>query len=187
MIHGKPLHHAIHTATLGAVLAGGLVLSASAMAAPQGLYSADELMDADVYSTAGTAQIGEVEDILLDNDMTVRALVVDTGSLLDLKGNQQFVVEAGKFTVETHNGNSLEEIEYQVNIDLSEAELVQQPAYTNDWWQNARQGAQQAWENTKEGAASAWESTQEGASRALDRIGQALENVGEKTQDAANQ
>ncbi|SFT94201.1 PRC-barrel domain-containing protein [Halomonas saccharevitans] len=187
MIHGKPLHHAIHSATLGALLAGSLALSAGAMAAPQGLYSADELMDADVYSTAGTAQIGEVEDILLDNDMTVRALVVDTGSLLDLKGNQQFVVEAGKFTVETHNGNSLEEIEYQVNVDLSEAELVQQPAYTNDWWQNARQGAQQAWENTKEGAASAWESTQEGASRALDRIGQALENVGEKTQDAANQ
>ncbi|MFG6159396.1 PRC-barrel domain-containing protein [Halomonas sp. 1390] len=187
MIHGKPLHHAIHTATLGAMLAGSLALSAGAMAAPQGLYSADELMDADVYSSTGTEQIGEVEDILLDNDMQVRALVIDTGNLLDLKGEQQFVVESGKFTVETQNGNSLEEIEYQVNVDLSEAELAEQPAYTNDWWQNARQDAHQAWEQTKEGAASAWESTQEGASRALDRIGQALENVGEKTQDAANQ
>jgi len=187
MIHGKPLFHAIHTATLGAVVAGGLALSAGAMAAPQGLYSAEELLDADVYSSAGTAQIGEVEDILLDNDMQVRALVIDTGNLLDLKGEQEFVVEAGKFTVETHNGSSLEEIEYQVNVDLSEAELAEQPAYTNDWWQNARQGAQQAWEQTKEGAASAWESTQEGASRALDRVGQALENVGEKTQEAANQ
>ncbi|TLF51641.1 PRC-barrel domain containing protein [Halomonas urmiana] len=187
MIHGKPLHHAIHTATLGAVLAGSLALSAGAMAAPQGLYSADELMDADVYSSTGTEQIGEVEDILLDNDMQVRALVIDTGNLLDLKGEQQFVVEAGKFTVETQNGNSLEEIEYRVNVDLSEAELAEQPTYTNDWWQNARQDAHQAWEQTKEGAASAWESTQEGASRALDRIGQALENVGEKTQDAANQ
>lgn len=119
--------------------------------------------------------------------MTVRALVIDTGSLLDLKGNQQFVIEAGKFTVETQNGHDLEAIEYRVNVDLNEAQLAEQPAYTNDWWQDARQGAQQAWERTKEGAASAWESTQEGASRALDRIGKALENVGEKTQDAANQ
>jgi len=185
MIHGKPLHHAIHTATLGAVLAGSLALSAGAMAAPQGLYSADELLDADVYPTSGSEQVGEVEDILLDNDMQVRALVIDTGDLLDLKGNQQFVVEAGKFTVETRNGNSLEEIDYRVNVDMSEAELAQQPAYTNDWWQEARQGAQEAWANTKEGAASAWESTQEGASRALDRIGQALENVGERAQRAA--
>ncbi|WP_108444979.1 PRC-barrel domain-containing protein [Halomonas denitrificans] len=187
MIHGKPLCHALHHATLGALLAGGLAVSGAAMAAPQGLYSADELLDADVYATGSSAQVGEVEDILLDNDMTVRALVIDTGTLLDLKGEQQFVIEAGKFTVETQNGHDLEEIEYRVNVDLSEAELAEQPAYTNDWWQNARQGAQEAWERTKEGAASAWESTQEGASRALDRIGQALENVGEKTQDAANQ
>ncbi|QFU00702.1 hypothetical protein FIU83_03525 [Halomonas sp. THAF5a] len=187
MIHGKPLNRAIHRATLGALLAGGLAVSGAASAAPQGLYSTDELLDADVYATGSSAQVGEVEDILLDNDMTVRALVIDTGSLLDLKGNQQFVIEAGKFTVETQNGHDLEAIEYRVNVDLNEAQLAEQPAYTNDWWQDARQGAQQAWERTKEGAASAWESTQEGASRALDRIGKALENVGEKTQDAANQ
>ncbi|APE31535.1 hypothetical protein BOX17_11610 [Halomonas aestuarii] len=186
MTHDTPLRHAIHRASLGALLAGGLALSGSALAAPQGLYSANELLDADVYSTSGSEQVGEVEDILLDNDMQVRALVVDTGNLLDLKGEQQFVVEAGKFTVETQNGNSLDEMVYRVNVDLSEEQLSQQPAYTNDWWQDAREGAQQAWETTKEGAASAWDTTQEGASRALDRIGQALEDVGERTQEAAN-
>lgn len=187
MIHGKSQHHAIRTATLGALLAGSLALSTGAMAAPQGLYSSDELLDAEVYATSSSEQIGEVEDILLDNDMRVRALVIDTGKLLDLKGEQQFVIEAEKFTVETQNGDSLEEMEYRVNVDLSEEQLAQQPAYTNEWWQDARQGAHQAWENTKEGAASAWDTTQEGASKALDRIGQALENVGKKTQEAANQ
>lgn len=186
MAQRKPLNHAIKQATLGALLAGGLAVTGSALAQPQGLYSADELVDASVYATSGSEQVGEVEDILLDNDMQVRALVIDTGNLFDLKGEQHFVIEAGKFTVETQNGNSLEEIEYRVNVDLSEEQIAQQPQYTNDWWQNAREGAQQAWEDTKEGAASAWESTQEGASRALDRIGEALENVGERTQEAAD-
>ncbi|SFU65822.1 PRC-barrel domain-containing protein [Halomonas korlensis] len=174
-------------ALLGILVAGGLAFGSSAMAAPEGLYSADELLDADVYTQADPDdEIGEVEDILLDNDMQVRAIVIDTGNLLDM-GERQYVLEAGQFTVETQNGNDIENIEYRVMVDMSEEELTQQPEYTNDWWQNARQGAQEAWEQTKQGAASAWETTQEGASQALDRIGQALENVGERTQDAASE
>jgi sporulation protein YlmC with PRC-barrel domain len=162
-----------------------MALAGTAMAAPQGLYSAEELLDADVYSSADeSTEIGDVEDILLDNDMQVRALVIDTGNMLDM-GERQYVIESGQFTVETQNGDSLDNIEYRVTVDMTEAEIIQQPQYTSDWWQKARQGAQQAWDQTKEGAASAWESTQEGASEALDRIGEALENVGESAQDAA--
>ncbi|MDR9438558.1 MAG: PRC-barrel domain-containing protein [Halomonas sp.] len=186
MSQRKPLNHAIKQTSLGILFAGGLAVAGSAVAQPQGLYSADELLDADVYATSSSEPIGDVEDILLDNDMQVRALVIDTGTLLDFKGEQQFVIESGKFTVETRDGNSLEEMEYRVNVDLSEEQVAEQPQYTNDWWQNAREGAQQAWEDTKEGAASAWETTQEGASRALDRIGEALENVGERTRKAAD-
>ncbi|MGM0913095.1 MAG: PRC-barrel domain-containing protein [Pseudomonadota bacterium] len=186
MAQRKSLNHAIKPATLGALLAGGLAIAGSAVAQPQGLYSADELLGAEVYATSGSEQIGDVDDILLDNDMQVRAIVIDTGNLIDFKGEQQFVIEAGKFTVETQNGNSLEEIDYRVNVELSEEQIAQQPQYTTDWWQNAREGAHQAWEDTKEGAASAWESTQEGASQALGRIGEALENVGERTQEAAD-
>ncbi|MDR5903427.1 PRC-barrel domain-containing protein [Halomonas icarae] len=182
MRYGKPL---LRHATLSTLIAGGLVVSASAMAEPQGLYSSDELLDADVYTAADSREIGEVEDILLDNDMRVRALVIDTGELLDIDGDQEFVIEAGRFSVETHNGDDLDDIEYRVIVDMSDAQISQQPTYDNDWWQDARQGAHEAWEQTKEGAASAWETTQEGASRALDSIGKALENVGKKTQDAA--
>lgn len=182
MLYGTPL---LRNTTLSLLAAGGLALSASAMAEPQGLYSSDELLDADVYTAADNREIGEVEDILLDNDMRVRALVVDTGDLLDINGEQEFVIEAGQFSVETHNGDNLDDIEYRVTVDMNGAQISQQPAYDNDWWRNARQGAHDAWDQTKEGAASAWDSTQEGASRALDRIGKALEDVGRKTQEAA--
>jgi sporulation protein YlmC with PRC-barrel domain len=185
MMTRTPIDNALKHASLGLMLAGGLTLAGAAMAAPQGLYSAEELLDADVYSSAdASTEIGDVEDILLDNDMQMRALVIDTGNLLDM-GERQYVIESGRFTVETQEGDNLDNIEYRVTVDMTEAEIVEQPQYTNDWWQNARQGTQQAWEETKEGAASAWETTQEGASEALDRIGQALQNVGERAQEAA--
>jgi len=186
MAQHTPLNRLIQQAAIGALLVGGLTMVGSAMAQPQGLYSTDELIGSDVYATSSSDRIGDVEDILLDNDMQVRALVIDTGTLLDFKGEQQFVIETGKFTVETRDGNNLEAVAYRVNVDMSEEQITQQPQYTNAWWQNAREGAQQAWEDTKEGAASAWETTQEGASTALDRIGQALEKVGERTREAAD-
>ncbi|MBB3230989.1 PRC-barrel domain-containing protein [Halomonas stenophila] len=169
-----------------ALIAGGMAVTATAQAETQGLYSADELLDADVYTQANPdVDIGEVEDVLLDNDMRLRALVIDTGNLLDM-GRKQYVIETGHFTVETHNGDRLEAIEYRVHVDLSEQAITQQPEYTDTWWSEARQNMQRAWSETKQGAASAWDTTQEGASKALDRIGNALKAAGEKTQQAAD-
>lgn len=171
MTSSHPRNHTL----LSILVAGGLAFGSSAMAATEGLYSSDELLDADVYTQDDPDdEIGEVEDILLDNAMQVRAIVIDTGNLLDM-GEKQYVLEAGQFTVETRNGNDLDAIEYRIVVDMSEEEIIQQPEYTNDWWQNARQGAHEAWEQTKQGA-----------SQALDRIGGALENVGERTQEAAS-
>ncbi|XKE44542.1 PRC-barrel domain-containing protein [Halomonas organivorans] len=168
-----------------ALLATGLASAGTAQAAPQGLYSADELLDAEVTSReAPDVVIGEVEDLLLDDDMRLRALVIDTGNLLDM-GEKQYVIEAGEFSVETRHGDRLDAIEYRVTVDLDESAITRQPEYTDGWWSQARQNMQQAWSDTREDAASAWETTQEGASRALDRIGRALEAAGERTQRAA--
>ncbi|MBB3141531.1 PRC-barrel domain-containing protein [Halomonas organivorans] len=168
-----------------ALLAAGLAVSTTAQAAPQGLYSTNELLDAEVYTPdAPERAIGEVEDVLLDDDMRLRALVVDTGNLLDL-GDKQYVIEAGHFSVETHHGERLDDIEYRVNLDLDAAAVAEQPEYTDGWWNQARESMRQAWADTQEGAASAWETTQEGASNALDRIGQALQSAGESAQKAA--
>ena len=44
---------------------------------------ADELLDADVYDSNGE-EIGEVEDILLGNDMSVHSLVIKPGDVLEV-------------------------------------------------------------------------------------------------------
>lgn len=183
MIMRKPLNAAI--ATL--LIAGGLGATSTAMAAPQGLYSADELNDADVYLASDPENdVGDVEDVLLDERMRVHALVVDTGNLLDL-GEKQYVIETGKFTVETRNGDDLENVEYAVHLDMSEEEITQQPEYTNDWWTQAKQSTLQAWENTKETAASAWENTKAATASALSSAGAALDEAGNETQQAAEE
>ena len=63
------------------LVAGSMAFSLSAHAA-EGLYSADDLIDADVYDSAGE-EVGEVEDILMGNDMSVHSLVIKTGDVLE--------------------------------------------------------------------------------------------------------
>ena len=168
--------------TLGVatLAAGSVMMSQIALAqdntGPQGLYSADELMDADVFlSSKPNEDIGDVEDILLGEDMSVQALVVEAGGVLDM-GDKDFVVQKGDFTVETNNDDNLDNIEYRVLLDMDESTLKQQPEYDNDWWQQAKTQAAEAWENTKQGASSAWEDTKAATSDLLDDASDAIDN-----------
>ncbi|WP_110603144.1 MULTISPECIES: PRC-barrel domain containing protein [Salinicola] len=168
--------------TLGvATLAAGSMMMTQAATAQetqgaQGLYSADELMDADVFlSSKPNDDIGDVEDILLGDDMSVQALVVEAGGVLDM-GDKNFVVEKGNFTVETDHDENLDNIEYRVVLDMDENALKQQPEYTNDWWQNAKSQAAEAWENTKQGASSAWKDTKAATSNLLNDASNAIDN-----------
>ena len=62
----KPFNKAL----LATLAAGTLSVGGLAWGAPQGLYSADELTDADVYSKDNPSEdIGDVEDVLLDENM----------------------------------------------------------------------------------------------------------------------
>lgn len=142
----------------------------------QGLYSADELMDADVYlKSAPDEDIGDVDDILLGEDMAVQALVVEAGGVLDM-GDKDFVVEKGDFTVETTHDDNIDNIEYRVVLDMDQSALKQQPEYTNDWWKQAKGQATEAWENTKQGAASAWQGTKDATSSLLQDASDAIDN-----------
>ncbi|MGM8931550.1 PRC-barrel domain containing protein [Salinicola halophyticus] len=171
--------------TLGVVTlaASSVMMSQAAMAqddqdlqSRQGLYSADELMDADVYlSGQKDDDVGDVEDILLGEDMSVQALVVEAGGVLDM-GDKDFVVEKGDFTVETQHNDDLDDIEYRVVVDMDKDELKQQPEYDNDWWNQARKQAADAWENTKQGASSAWHDTKSATSNLLDDASDAIDN-----------
>ncbi|SHE52685.1 PRC-barrel domain-containing protein [Modicisalibacter ilicicola DSM 19980] len=175
-----PLNHAICTA----LVAGGLAFGGSALAQPQGLYSADELTDAEVYTNQSSDVVGEVEDVLLDENMQVHSLVIDTSEFLDF-GQKQHVVETGKFTVETVNGKDKDDVEYKVTVDMTEEQIAQQPEYTDDWWAETKKQAANAWQETKQTAESAWQSTKAATASALSSAGEALDEAGNETEQAA--
>ncbi|MFP3427495.1 hypothetical protein, partial [Pseudoalteromonas sp. SIMBA_162] len=80
-------------------------------------------MDADVYlQNDDNNVIGEVEDILLDDNMQVAALVVESDDSMGLDENQ-YVVETGKFTLETEQGDDLDALEYRIHLDMDESEF----------------------------------------------------------------
>jgi len=146
------------------MLAGSLTLGTYAHAA-EGLYSADELLDADVYDSNGE-EIGEVEDILLGDDMSVHSLVIKTGDVLGL-GGRDVVAERGTFTLRLEQDGDqdrFDDVDYEIHMESDKGTVKDLPEYDESWWNQTRNGLSQAWENTKETSESAWESTKEATS-----------------------
>ncbi len=168
-----------------AAVAGSLALNAHAQPAhdPQGLYSAQDILSADVYlAHAPDERIGGVGDILLDEAMQVSALVVESGSVLGLAG-REIIVESGQFTLTTHS-DDVDEPEHRVMLEASAEELETYPAFSDDWWELARERSREAWLQTQEGAESAWEATQEGAERAWETTRENAQRAWEAARDA---
>ncbi|RKR04303.1 hypothetical protein C7446_1508 [Kushneria sinocarnis] len=156
------------------LVTAGLLGATPALAAPQGLYSSSELMDAEVYlQGSDQRRIGEVEDILLGENMGVQAVVIETDDDSEL-GEHEYVINKGDFTVQTTNEDNLDELSYRVTVNMDEAQVSNQAEYTNDWWQNAKRDAAQAWESTRESASSAWQSTREATSSLLKKASDAI-------------
>ncbi|WP_280561785.1 MULTISPECIES: PRC-barrel domain containing protein [unclassified Chromohalobacter] len=172
------MRHSLHRMTQTAVLIGGLSLTGAAFAQsqsqPQGLYSGDELMDADVFLAENPNEdVGDVEDVLLGEDMSVQALVIETGGALDL-GDTHRVVDRDDFTLKTQNADDLDNLDYRVTLDMTRDDIAKLPEYDNDWWQNAKGQARQAWTDTKQSAKSAWQSTKSATADLLDNASDAL-------------
>jgi len=164
------------------LLAGGMAMSLSAFAA-EGLYTMDELKDANVFDSTGE-EIGEVEDILMSNDMSVHSLVIQTGEILGLGGNE-VVAERGTFTVVTESDNAdFDDVEYEVHMEMTQDELKKLPEYNEDWWNQTRQSLQQAWGNTKDVSESAWENTKQASSSAWYNVKQGAEEMGDEVKQA---
>lgn len=171
------------TRTLGAsLLASGMAMSLSAVAA-EGLYSMDDLMDANVFDSTGE-EIGEVEDVLLSNDMSVHSLVIETGKILGIGGGE-VVAERGAFTVVTaSNKDGFDNVEYEVHMEMTQDELKKLPEYNEGWWNKTSQSLEQAWKNTKDISESAWENTKEATSSAWYNVKQGAEDMGDKAEKA---
>ncbi|MDN6180046.1 MAG: PRC-barrel domain-containing protein [Halomonas subglaciescola] len=154
---------------LGASLLS-VTLGAQAQTEPQGMYTAENILDADVYIMNGSGDpIGEVEDILFDEQMKVSGLVVESGKVLGL-GGRELVVGTDYFSLETNaeGDDDFDDVEHRVMIDATAEEVEQFPAYNHDWWEQAQSNAQDAWQTTQKGAESAWQKTRDAASDMTD-------------------
>lgn len=180
LTNGTLAPHAATKNALAAALGAAcltLIPGVQAQDSPQGMYAADDIMEADAYIVDGSGEaIGEVDDILFDEQMTIAAVVIESGKVLGL-GGRDLVVDANHFTLETRtredDGES--EIRHRVMIDATSDEMANFPTYNHDWWEQAQSNAQDAWQKTQEGAESAWQTTREGA-----------KNAWQKTRDAAS-
>lgn len=154
------MRKSILTTAVSAALLTSVAFHANAASnEPQGMYSADDIMDADVYLEGDTNEdIGDVEDILLNEDMKVSALVVESGSILGL-GGREIVVDTDYFSLETDTDG--DDTEHRILVNASEEEVKSFPTYNRDWWEQTKANARDAWQSTEEGVESAWQSTRE--------------------------
>ncbi len=171
------------------LLAGSMALSPLVMAV-QGLYSMDELLDAEVYDNAGE-EVGEVENVLLGDDMSVHSLVIRTGDILGL-GGRDVVAERGSFTVRPEQDDAddddgeFDDVDYDVHMEGDQNSVKDLPEYDESWWNQTREGLQQAWENTKDTSENAWENTKEATSSAWQNVQEGAEELGDNAEDATN-
>ncbi|HET7313429.1 hypothetical protein [Salinisphaera sp.] len=169
--------------------------SQTAISQAQGMYSADQLLDADVYAEGNSKDaIGEVDDVLLGNGMQIRSFVIETNGKLGL-GGKSYVVSPNRLTVQTLPTDEAKEPNYRINLDMSRDELADQPLYSDSWWTNAQSQAAEAWQSTKHSASSAWTQVKQTTSNlfggakdtagdAADTTSDAAQNAGDATSDA---
>lgn len=137
----------VYTLT-GAILAAS---SAATMAAPDGLYSAEELMDADVYLADSQEQIGEVEDVIFDSSLAIQSFVIETDEVLGL-GGESYVVAASELRIATVADGEDDDPEYRVTLDATLEDMKAYPEYSDSWWNDVRAQAGDIWQQTKETA-----------------------------------
>lgn len=167
------------------LLLGGVALSNPALAA-EGLYSADGLMEADVYDSSGK-QVGEVEDVLMGDNMALHAIILETGGVLGM-GGRELVVERGNFTVKPkETSQNWDDIDYEVHIDATQNEIKAFPEYDQGWWNQTSQALSNAWENTKDTTSNAWENTKEATSSAWQNTKDAVENMTDEAEEKADE
>ncbi|MFC4257794.1 PRC-barrel domain-containing protein [Marinobacter lacisalsi] len=169
------------------LVAGSMAYGLTANAA-EGLYSADDLMDAEVYNSNGE-EVGEVEDILMDDGMSVHSLIIRTGDVLGL-GGRDVVAERGSFTVrleqDDDGDDAFDDQDYQVHMETGNEDIKALPEYDESWWNQTSASLQQAWENTKDISESAWENTKQATSSAWYNIRKGAEEMGDDIEEATN-
>ncbi|MGR4069826.1 PRC-barrel domain-containing protein [Halomonas sp. LR3S48] len=125
-----------------AAVTGSLAFGTHAVAqeddakAAQGLYSADDIIGADVYHVDDAdEEVGSVENLLLDEEGKVSAVIVNAGGLWGI-GGDEVVVGIEHFSMETERDD--DDVTHRIMVDASEDELENFPEYNEKWFDDER-------------------------------------------------
>ncbi|MGB7755155.1 MAG: hypothetical protein WBL23_03730 [Salinisphaera sp.] len=157
----------------------------------QGMYSADRLLDAPVYAKGNDSDaIGEVDDVLLGNNMQIQKFVVETKGKFGVLGGKSYVVSPDQLTVRTKTTGKATEPDYRVELNMTRNDLGNEPVYSDSWWTNAQNQAGQAWQDTKSATSSAWTQVKDTTSNLVNggknKAGEAANATSNAAEDAGN-
>ena len=137
-----------HTLTIAvAAIAGSLAFGSQAVAqddprAAQGLYSANDIIGADVYhANDPDEEVGSVENILLDDDGKVAALIISAGGFWGM-GGDDVVVGIEHFSMETYRDDDGifgdGDVTHRILVEATEDQLETFPEYEEEWFTTER-------------------------------------------------
>lgn len=173
---------------MNTLLAGAMAVTLSqpalAETAPEGLYSMDALIGADVFlATDRNREVGEVEDVLVAENMKVHGLVIELDDDLDGVGDDDYrFVEVQQFSVATRSGDQLDRVSYAVFLNDDLDQVREYPRVDNDWWAQTKEAAADIWSSTKSGASSAWQATKDTTANVIDKTKEKTRDVLESLQ-----
>lgn len=170
-----------------AVMTAAITGSSAALAnaQPQGLYSAGQLIGSSVYTSSGHKNVGQLQDIIFDNNMTIQSFVVGTRNALGL-GGKSYVVNTDQARVDTGQHSDSTHPNYTVIINFNAKQLKNQPVYSNSWWNKAKSQASDAWNQSKQSAQSAWTHIKQGSKSLLKSAERAVHSAAQSTANATN-
>ncbi len=138
--------------------------------AAQGLYSMKALMDAPVYAEGHSKAIGEVDNVIVDDQMKITGIVIDVDDSASTMDGKKLFVKTGTFRLKTERDVQLDDVRYAIFLHESVVGMSHYPVVDNSWWQTAKQAASAVWDKTKSTARSAWDATKDATRNVLDSI-----------------
>ena len=162
----------MRTTSLVVILCGVI----GAAQAADDLYSMKALMDAKVVAKGDSATVGEVDNVIVDQGMTISGLVIDMDHGVAASGGHSVFVARGQFWVQTEREGALDQVRYVVHLNEPIA-AAHYPKADESWWQSAKGAAGAVWHKTKSTAGSAWDETKAATGRAFDATKDATKNV----------
>lgn len=152
----------------GALICGWMFMPFAQAA--QGLYSMKALMDSPVYAEGHAKSIGEVDNVIVDEQMKITGIVIDVDNSGSSMDGKKLFVQTGSFRLKTERDTQLDDVRYNVYLHESVAGMTHYPVVDNSWWHTAKETASAVWEKTKSTARSAWDATKDATRSVLDTI-----------------